>query len=229
MAFRLSRCVGVTAPDVNKARDFYAQHMQLRVIGYEKGLEMRARSLRLFIDPGPPGPAVLEMVTDEGPQARERIRRHGFEEKLWRGPRQPCLVVDPWGVVWNVFFEAGETVMDELEPTGPCLVSDRVGVVCEEPDDAADFYGSLFDAAPSKTVAGSWTVDSGACRMRIERGTAGSLLYLASDACFEALLAVGCHEVSSSPPRIRDPFGVTWGADASAPSTFAAVEPGATP
>ncbi|MBX3110966.1 MAG: hypothetical protein KF857_03070 [Fimbriimonadaceae bacterium] len=226
MAFRLSRCVGVTAPDVNQARDFYTRHMQLRVVSYENGLELGGRDLRLYVDPGPVGPAVLEMVTDDGPAAREKVRRLGFEEKQWRGPGQPCLVVDPWGVVWNVFFDKGSPVVAALENPGPCMVVDRVGVACDEPAEAADFYGTLFDVVPSKTVAGDWTVDSGACRLRVEKGDTGSMLYLASEACFDALVALGCDEVSAAPPRLRDPFGVVWGADAPAPSGFAAVSPG---
>lgn len=226
MAFRLSRCVGVTSPDVNRARDFYTQHLQMRVLSYENGLELGARNLRLFVDPGPVAGAVLEMITDEGPAARDRVRRLGFEEKHWRGPGQPCLVVDPWGVVWNVYFDKGLPGAEAIDTATTSLVSDRIGVACEEPAEAADFYGTLFDVVPSKTMAGQWTVDSGACRLRIEKGDTGSMLYLASEASFDPLVAQGCEEVSTSPPRLRDPFGVVWGAEATAPSGFAAVTPG---
>lgn len=226
MAFRLSRCVAVHSPDVNKARDFYMENMQLRLVGKDGGLELGARSLRLFIDPGPPSPAVLEMVTDDGPQARDKIRRLGFEEKSWKGPGKPCLVVDPWGIVWNVFFDQTQPSTDPTGNFGPCLVSDKVGVLCNEPSEAADFYGVVFDELPSRTVDGSWTVDSGPNRLRVELGQESSALYLATDQCFDALAERGCTVVSMQPPRMQDPFGVIWGADVPPPSTHAVVMAG---
>lgn len=209
MAFLLSRCVGLVTPEPGVAAMFYQNHFDMRLGTTEAVLELVAGPVRIYLDPGQPRPAVLELVTEDLAQARADARKFGFEELCWRGEGQSCLVRDPFGLVFNVFEDRTAFLPIDLEPPEPGFVKACVGALVPEPEEVADFYADILESMSSRLPDGSYIVDSGAMRMRFRNGDSASpVVWLKPDAPTQRLAAAGCHRDDSG--VLRDPFGMQW-------------------
>lgn len=224
MAFLLSRCVGLVTPDPGAAAAFYQSQFEMVSFCTEVSLELAAGPLRLFIDPGRKRELVFELITDDLSEARQLVRQFGFEELVWRGAGQSCLVRDPFGLVINIHQDRSAFLPAPLEPPEPGFVKGCLGAQVPDPELTAEFYAKVLGSSVSRLADGSRIVDDGALRFRFRTGdSACPLIWLKSDAPVPDLVAAGCELHSSD--LLLDPFGVAWCVEAASPAVRAVCCP----
>ena len=224
MAFLLSRCIGLVTPDIGVAAEFYQNHFDMVAVDSDTSTELIAGPLRLFLDPGQPRPLVFELTTDDHQEARHLARQFGFEELVWRGPGQSCLVRDPFGLVLNVHEDRTAFLPMNLDPPEPGFVKPCLGAMVPSPNESADFYAEILQASASRLPDGSYIVDSGSLRIRFREGKeTAPTVWLRSNAPVEHLTRVGCQMASKV--ALTDPFGISWSLEAVSPALCAVCCP----
>ena len=209
VTFSLSNCVGLVTPDPGEAARFYQSRFGMRVSESDLYLELEAGPLELFIDPGRPRDLVLELVTDDLVAARTRAREFGFEELVWRGVGQSCLVQDPFGIVFNIHEDRlGIRPVDVPKNESTCPIRASIGLIVPSPHEAAEFYASVFDLSYSQAIDHSYFLDPGAIRMRIEQGE-DPTAFLMLERMPTSDLEFVQREIESSGKSV-DPFGIRW-------------------
>ena len=223
MAFLMSRCLGLVTPDPGAAMAFYVSTFGMEPIGDET-IELQAGPLNLFIDPGKSRPMVFELITDDLADARAAVRTMGFEELVWRGPDQSCLVRDPFGLVLNIHEDRALFLPLDLEASDDQYFKPCVGALTPAPCDLAEFYSRVLDAPYSRLPGGSYIVDSGPIRLRFRRGISTTpMVWLKSDAPVEQFGLAGCMVTDAG--VMTDPYGVHWCTETITAAPLAAVCP----
>jgi catechol 2,3-dioxygenase-like lactoylglutathione lyase family enzyme len=224
MEFLLSRCVGLATPDPQSAELYYRSRLGMRVVGNDAGTELAAGPVRLFIDPGPRRPLVLELLAPDLGEARAAVRSLGFEELVWKGRGQSCLVRDPYGLVANVFEDAAAFLPAGIEPPEEGVVKACIGALTPSPEPIAGFYSRILGSPVNRLADRSLALDSGPLRMRFREGPeTRPALWLANDAPLD--LAEGCGWKEVADQAFEDPFGVVWCAETIERATHAVVTP----
>lgn len=217
MPFRLSRCVGVTAEKPQQASKWYSSKLGMRIVPGESGVQLDAGILQFYIDPGKRSSPVLELLSDDLDRARAEARTLGFREAAWNGLDKLNLLIDPFGVKWNVFQWVGD-LDDYEENIASCRVSPKIGVLCADPELSARFYANMLGEAATQ-APDAWIIDSGPVRMRLELGLPlGPVFYLSNGT---PLTTIGG---SDGAMTVTDANGVTWKAQATAQSDKAVTE-----
>lgn len=224
MAFLLSRCVGLVTPDPGAAVAYYQSQFEMVSISTEISVELVAGPLRLFIDPGHARALVFELITEDLVEARHYLHQFGFEELVWRGAGQSCLVRDPFGLVVNIHQDRSAFLPTELEPPEPGHFKGCIGAQVPDPKQAGDFYANVLESCASRLPDASRIVDSGPLRLRFRAGTpVRPMLWLKSDAPVTELVASGCQQAESD--ILLDPFGLAWCVEAVSPAVKAVCCP----
>ena len=224
MGILLSRCIGLVTPSMGAAAQFYVHHFGMVDLDPASGVELAAGPLRLFLDPGQNRPVVFELTTDDHHEARHLVRQFGFEELVWRGQGQSCLVRDPFGLVFNIHEDRTASFPQTLEEPDPGFIKPCVGAVTPSPDATATFYARVLDSVPSRLPDGSYVVDSGPIRIRFRSGPeTRPVIWIRSDAPLDQLQEAGCFQ--SHDDVLIDPFGVTWSIENVAPAPRAVCCP----
>jgi hypothetical protein len=224
MEFLLSRCVGLATPEPHTAEQYYRNRLGMRILGNEAGTELAAGPLRLFIDPGSRRPLVLELLTPRLDEARTTVRSLGFEEVVWKGQGQSCLVRDPFGLTLNIFEDPGAFLPSGIEPPEDSVVKPCLGALTPDPEPMAQFYGKVLASPSNRLADGSFAVDSGSLRMRFREGVeTRPALWLANDAPSRLPDDSGWKEVAER--AFEDPFGIVWCAETIEKATHAVVTP----
>ena len=203
MPFRLSRCVGICAEKPQQASKWYSVKLGLRGSADAGAVQLDGGILQFFIDPGKRSSPVLELLAEDLDHARAEARVMGFREAAWNGLDKLNLLIDPFGVKWNVFQWIGD--LDDYEDNlDGCLVSPKVGILCEDPEASAQFYANML-GEPATHSPEAWIIDSGPVRLRLEKGLPlGPVFYLTSGT---PLTRLGASERAST---VTDANGVTW-------------------
>lgn len=223
MAFLLSRCLGLVTPDPGAAMAFYVSTFGMEPVG-EETIELNAGPLTFFIDPGKTRPMVFELITDDLADARLAVRSFGFEELVWRGPDQSCLIRDPFGLVLNVYEDRSLFTPMDLEPPDDGYFKACIGALSPAPCDLAEFYSQVLDAPYSRLPGGSYIVDSGPVRLRFRRGVSTTpMVWLKPDAPVDQFGLAGCMVTDAG--VMTDPYGVNWCTETMVPAPRAAVCP----
>lgn len=224
MAFILSRCIGLVTPELGVAADFYQDHFEMVASNPHSITELVAGPLRLYLDPGQPRPLVFELVTEDLADARHLVRQFGFEELMWRGAGHPCLVRDPFGLVFNIHEDRSAFLPMNLDPPDPGFVKPCLGALVANPMEAAEFYAEVLQSCASRIPDNSYVVDSGALRLRFRIGSkTAPVVWLRSTAPVDKLLQVGC--AFSHNDMLVDPFGLIWSIEAASTAAHAVCSP----
>lgn len=224
MGFLLSRCVGLVTPNPVEAANYYQNHFGMRVAGVDPIVELVAGSIRLYLDPGKRRPLVMELLATDLQEARHAARQFGFEEIVWRGQGESCLLRDPFGLIFNVHHERTAFELDELEPPEQSFVKPCLGAILPEARYASEFYASVFECPNSKLPDGSYVVDSGPIRLRFKEGNATlPVVWIRNDSPLEDLIMAGC--TRSERGTIVDPLGINWCLDPPVPAERAVCSP----
>lgn len=213
MSFSLSRCVALQTPRPAEALEFYRTQLDMQLVGHQHGTELAAGGLRFFIDPGNLR-LMYELQTTDLRVARREIGALGLELVEWGGPERANLVVDPFGLIWNI-HEAPPSPMDPLEDDA--LVMLKLGLNTHRRADAAEFYARLLDV-PVTFTGPAAILDSGPVRMRIEPGLPEGPVLWVRPGTDMTLLGGAVHATA-----VTDPFGVRWRVSPGAKSDLAAV------
>lgn len=219
MSFRLSRCVGLCARDPGEAVAWYEDSLSMeRGPTGSDGMQVRMGLLHFYVDPGRPTQPVLELLTDNLELARAEAQRMGFREVCWNGIDKLNMVVDQFGVKWNVYHSP---VVGDEEGMGEAVTGlGRIGIHWHQPELAAEFYSSLLGEAAT-LAQDAWIIDSGLVRLKIERGLpSGPVFYLPSEFDMRGIGAKNRQSV------FTDKFGVTWKSQPGPKSSRAVVERG---
>lgn len=224
MGFLLSRCVGLVTQNPAEAANYYQTHFGMQVAEVDSVIELIAGSLRVYLDPGKRRPLVLELLATDLSEARQAARHFGFEEIVWRGFGESCLLRDPFGLIFNVHQERTDVELHELEPPVPSFVKPCIGAILPEAQYASEFYSELFESPNSKLPDGSYVVDSGPIRLRFKQGNATlPVIWIKNDAPLEQLIQAGCQR--SERGTIVDPLGINWCLESPIPAERAACSP----
>lgn len=208
----LSRCVGLVTPDPEVAANYYQTHFGMTQVQSEAGVELCAGPLRLFLDPGQPKPMVLEVITPDLREARPIVRRLGYEEIVWRGPGQSCLVRDPFGLVFNIHEDRSAFLLLDIDGSQTGFLKSCLGAIVSSPVDVAGFYAEVLESTADRLPDGTYLVESGPLRLRFKQGILTTpVVWMRSDAPIDKLMAAGCH--GSEPSVLTDPFGLSWCAE----------------
>lgn len=220
MPFEVSPCIGLTVPDPGEASRYYQNALGMKLVGLQDGVELAAGPIRFFIDPGRPRVPVLELLTQNLAQARQDLRGFGCEEVIWKGPDEANIVVDPFGIRWNVFeCPDFDPLFPSLDP-GDCPVLPKIGIQTPYAIKAADFYANLCQHAHSISHD-AWFVDGRFVRLRIEDLLPPGPAFFV-DPGFD-LSQIDERAVGESAVAV-DPFGVRWRPGPANPSDIAAVQ-----
>ncbi|HXH61092.1 MAG TPA: VOC family protein [Fimbriimonadaceae bacterium] len=225
MFFRISPCIGVVTPNVEQALEFYRDVMGMEVDDTDDGIELVAGPLHLFLDPGPQGQAVFELLVDDLETAQGKLRFYGFDTLVWSGPERANLVRDPFGLVFNIFeFDEDEPLT--AEPETASMYRPVIGYVSPSPRPVAEFYSAILQQPANRLADGSFFISSGEVGMRFRRGEAESqIVWLAHSAPVESLIDAGCMAMEEDSTVIADPYGLTWAIETRPESTHAVVNP----
>ncbi|MBS1723415.1 MAG: hypothetical protein JSS66_10735 [Armatimonadetes bacterium] len=211
-------------PDPGAAALFYQDAFDMDVVRSEVGFEMVAGPLRLFIDPGQARPLVLELVTDDALEARGILRSFGYEELVWRGPGQSCLVRDPFGLVMNIHEDRSAFIEFCLSGPDESIFRPCVGAQSPISEDVAEFYAKLLESPLCRTPDGCHVVDSGSMRLRFRQGpTTAPMVWLRPGTPLGTFAEAGCADCQNG--VLIDPFGIHWCAESSVTTTTAVVCP----
>jgi catechol 2,3-dioxygenase-like lactoylglutathione lyase family enzyme len=213
MPFSLSRCVALQTPRPAEALEFYRTQLDMRFVGDQRGTELAAGGLRFFIDPGNPR-LMFELETSDLSVARREIGALGLELIEWGGPDRANLVVDPFGLMWNV-FEAPPRTLEPLDEDA--LVMLKLGLNTHRRADAAEYYARLLDV-PVTFSGPAAILDSGPVRLRIEPGLPEGPVLWVRPGTDMTRLGGAIHATA-----VTDPFGVRWRVSPGAKSDLAAV------
>ncbi|MFQ5838094.1 MAG: VOC family protein [Thermoplasmata archaeon] len=106
MAYRLSECLCLQTPDLDKALEFYMDVMGLEVKQREgETVELETGRSRLFLDKGQPLGPILEFLVPDAEAAREELLKAGCQVVRWDGKGGCCYMRDPFGFVFNLYEE----------------------------------------------------------------------------------------------------------------------------
>ena len=225
MSFRVSPCIGLVTPHLDKASRFYRDRMKMSLESVEEGMEFVAGPMHIFLDPGPKGEAVFELLAPDLDAARGRLRFYGYEEIVWNGIGKANLVRDPFGLVFNV-FEYGEDEVIDLNAELQTMYRPIMGAVCPSPAPVAEFYSMVLQRPANRLADGSYIVSGGDVSLRFRAGAAaGPVVWLAHDAPVENLIEGGCEAVEEDASVLIDPFGLRWAVEPRPESTHALVNP----
>lgn len=206
MGFQVSPCVGIIVPDPPQASSFYQEKLGMNFVGLTSGLKLAANTLRFFLDPGRLQPPVLELLVPNLEEARTALRKFGFEEASWQGPDKANLVVDPFGIRWNIYHAPNLDDLKEPHKTAGCPVLAKIGIQTPFPVKAADFYAELLEL-PLTTSHNAWFVDGRFVRLRFEDvSPPGPVFYLHPDFDLTTL-----DDTAITPQAVAmDPYGIRW-------------------
>ena len=185
------------------AAQVYAASLGMSAASGSSQIELVAGVFHFFIDPGKPHAPVLELLTNDLAKARAAARSLAMEEVVWKGVGNLNLLVDPFGVRWNVYEVASELpdINTEFEESE---VMPKLAIHAPELSKAADFYATLFEMTHFRTPNG-YVMDHGAIQLSIEEGLPiGPVFYVSSSEVLERLGA------STGRKIFTDAFGVTW-------------------
>lgn len=209
MSFLLSQCVGLVTADTAEAAQYYMDFFGMEPEEVELIVALTAGPLTLFIDPGHCRPPVFELVTPDLDIAREIVAHFEFQEIVWRGAGQSCLVRDPFGIVFNIHEDRSLFLPQGLEEPRQSFIKPSIGAFLPEPQVAASFYSQLLESADYRLPDGSYAIDSGSMRLRFKQGDHTTpVIWVKSSAPVAKLVKSGC---KSGPEGIFvDPYGVSW-------------------
>lgn len=134
-----------------------------------EGIALSGAGLRLYIDPGDPGPVVFELLCDDLALTRQTLRNFGFQEISWQGHGALNLVVDPYEIRWNIYEDRSALPYKELDPSDEALLLPKIGIVTHLAPKAAAFYAEVL-AEPLTTRSDCFIIDSGPMRLRVQGG-----------------------------------------------------------
>ncbi|HRD32308.1 MAG: VOC family protein [Armatimonadota bacterium] len=216
---RLSRCMGLAVPEPTRAARFYQDTLDVTSLRTETSVLLALDDLRLYLDPGPQGRLMFEMITDDMEAARKRVLALGMEVLSWGGAGHTNLVRDPHGLIWNIHW--GEPHVESLTPPNRSLATSWMGISHEEPYAAAQYYAQLFQVPMHELVDGTFALSSAGARFRVRRGANTPTIWLSNEADIEALMNSGFQPGRGS--TLVDPFGITWAPSPLAPCESAVV------
>lgn len=225
MFFRISPCIGLVTPDLNKASQFYRDSMHMTLESFEEGMEFLAGPLHLFLDPGPQGAVVFELLTPDLEAAKGKLKFYGYEIITWSGIGKANLVTDPFGLVFNV-FEYGEEDLIDLNTDDSGMFRPLIGAIAPSTVPMAEFYSMVLQQPANKLADGSYIVSGGEISMRFRVGESeGPVIWLSHGTEISALVNSGCEQDSKDERLLTDPFGVRWTVEPRSESTHAVVNP----
>ncbi len=223
MAFQLSNCLGLVTPNPGEAALFYASFFAMDLED-SPVTELLAGPFQIFVDPGTQRPIAFELVTDDLEQARSDARNLGFEELIWRGHNQSCLVRDPFGLIWSVHEDRTAFEPHIVDYPNHGIVRSCLGAQMVDAKGSAEFFSQVLDIPFSRIPGRSFLLDSGELRLIIQDGAKNEpLLFIRPDADRKSLKAAGCREVQEG--LLVDPFGVHWRFETTPVALMAAVSP----
>ena len=210
---------------MEKASRFYRDRMNMALESMEEGMEFVAGPMHIFLDPGPKGEAIFELLASDLEAAQGRLKFYGYEEIIWNGLGKANLVRDPFGLVFNV-FEYGEDEVIDLNAELETMYRPLMGAVCPSPGPVAEFYSMVLQRPANLLADGSYLVSGGDVSLRFRAGKAeGPVVWLAHDAPIENLIEGGCMPVEDDASILIDPFGLRWAVEPRPESTHAVVNP----
>lgn len=225
MFFRISPCVGLCTPDIETASQFYCEAMGMMLDSFEEGAELIAGPMHIFLDKGPRGSIVFELLTPDLETAKGKLKFYGFETVAWNGAGRANIVRDPFGLVFNV-FEYGEDEEVEVDRDGHPFYRPIIGAVTPSPKPIAEFYSMVLQQPANRLSDGSYILSGGDVSLRFRPGeTDAQVLWLAYDAPVELLIDVGCTPLEDDRSVFTDPFGVSWAVETRDQPTHAVVHP----
>lgn len=221
----MSPCVGLCTPDLDKASRFYCDAMAMDLDSFEDGAELIAGPMHIFLDPGPRGSAVFELLTPDLEAARGKLKFYGFEVAAWNGLGKANIVRDPFGLVFNVFeFDEAEELA--IAQDGHRVYRPMVGAVTPSPKPMAEFYSMVLQQPANRLTDGSYLISGGDVSLRFRLGeTDAQILWMSHEAPIERLLVCGCVPLEEDHSVLTDPFGLSWAVETRIRSTHAAVHP----
>ncbi|MDK3162191.1 hypothetical protein QPK87_37435 [Kamptonema cortianum] len=185
------------------AAQMYAATLGMSAASGSSQMELAAGVFHFFIDPGKPHAPVLELLTNDLAKARAAARSLAMEEVVWKGVGKLNLLVDPFGVRWNVYEEASE-LADIDADFEESEVIPKLAIHAPELSRAADFYATIFELSHFQTPSG-YVMDHGTIQLSIEEGLPiGPAFYVSSSEVLERLGAAPGRKI------FTDAFGVTW-------------------
>ena len=225
MFFRISPCVGLCTPDLDKATRFYCDAMGMDLDSFEEGAELIAGPMHIFLDPGPRGSSVFELLTPDLEAAQGKLKFYGFEIVAWNGPGKANIVRDPFGLLFNVFeFEEEDELA--IDPEGHRIYRPMVGAVTPSPKPIAEFYSMVLQQPANRLADSSYIISGGDVSLRFRMGeTDAQVLWLTHDAPVQNLLIAGCTALEEDHSVLTDPFGLSWAVETRIESTYAVVNP----
>ena len=225
MFFRISPCVGLVTPDLDKASRFYRDSMHMTLESFEEGMEFLAGPLHLFLDPGPKGSIIFELLTPDLEAAQGKLKFYGFDVITWKGIGKANLVRDPFGLVFNV-FEYGEDDQIDLNAEGDSMFRPLIGAVAPTIAPMAEFYSMVLQQPANKLADGSYIVSGGEVSIRFRSSEhEGPVIWLAHGTDVDGMVASGCKKLEGDENLLIDPFGVCWTVEPRSESTHAVVNP----
>lgn len=225
MFFRLSPCIGLVTPDLNKASRFYREGMGMSLESYEEGMELIAGPLHLFLDPGPKGSVVFELLTPDLETAKAKLKFYGFEIITWSGVGKANLVRDPFDIVFNV-FEYGEDDVIDLNVDENGKYRPLIGAIAPQIAPLAEFYSMVLQQPANRLADGSYIVSGGEISLRFRSGDSeGPIIWMSHGTSLQDLIESGCDADPSDDHLVTDPFGIRWVVETRPESTHAVVNP----
>ena len=225
MTFRISPCIGVCTPDIETASQFYCEAMGMDLDSFEEGAELIAGPLHLFLDKGPRGSVVFELLTSDLEAAQGKLKFYGYETVSWNGAGRANIVRDPFGLVFNV-FEYGDDEPLEVDRDSHRVYRAMIGAVTPSPKPIAEFYSMVLQQPANKLTDGSYLLAGGDVSLRFRPGeTDAQVLWLGHEAPVDLLIDVGCRPLEDDLSVFTDPFGVSWAVETRVQPTHAVVNP----
>lgn len=225
MRFRVSPCIGLVTPDVGRAAQFYVEEMGMDIEDQGEGVELLAGPLHLFLDPGPMGQPVFELLVSDLDDASGRLKFYGFETIVWNGVGSANLVRDPFGLVFNVFeFGDDDEFESAIQQEGTFFP--HIGAVTTDLKSISEFYCAILQQPANKLSDDSVLISGGDLCLRFVEGESNaSVVWLGPGANLSRLVRSGCEAIEHGGRVIADPFGLYWAVERRPAATHAVVHP----
>ncbi len=223
MQLRVSPCIGLVTPEIERAAEFYVNAMGMGLDEEQDSVELLAGPLHLFIDPGPIGQPVFELLVEDLDASEGKFKFFGFETLVWNGVGKANLVRDPFGLVFNV-FEYGDDDYFEVAAGSDGSFCPHIGAVTPDTKAVAEFYSTVLQQPANKLSDGSILVSGGELGLRFMKGTVNvGVIWLAHSVSVPQLVRSGCESIEDGGRVIADPFGLCWAIEKRQAATHAVV------
>ena len=102
--FKKSNNVAVLAKDVDSARRFYSDVLQMTITSDSStGIELRNDDSHFYVMQNEKRATVLEFFVNDLEAARDHLVQNGCKVIRWEGKGKDCYIQDPFGTVFNLW------------------------------------------------------------------------------------------------------------------------------